>query len=112
MTRFQLQAKAEWERRLRRINALSQIVSEADINVARYDRWILARYPTLAHAQGLEISPEPDFLRSEVERFEAWTLRQGRMLGLDQLSDADLLKRYEDLWQKLTEEEDTDGLDR
>jgi len=69
---------------------------------------MLTTHPTLARAQGLEIDASP-FLRSEVERFEAWNLKQAAVMGIDKLSDEELLERYHQLQTKIVESFETEG---
>jgi len=103
MNRFRLQAQAERERRRRLLEGMSHSISAQDINPARYNRWILIQSARMAAEYGFFVDAPTgsDFLRSEVERFEAWNLKQAAVMGIDKLSDEALIAHYQALRQKL-----------
>lgn len=107
MNRIQLQAKAFLERRNHRIEKRSDSIIDRDINFARYARWITIRLAPWLREAGIEISAgsEDDFFRSEIERFEAWDLKENRASGLYQqlqsMSDDELIRHYHELKNQL-----------
>ena len=91
-TSWQIRAEAERERRRRRIESMSLRVTDRDINMARFNRWWTTKYGQ--DSTDRNEGSDYDFLRSEIERFEAYTLSQIRALGLDKLSDEELEEEY------------------